>query len=411
MSTTSVESPSTLTRSSAQLLPLLLANFTMTAGSYAFIAVTGPLARLMHLQAWHIGVIIAAVGVVWIATARRWGRAADRFGRVPILRLSIVGFTVSYLCLVGYIGWALRGGAQHVPALGLNIAALLILRAAMGGSFAGLPVGATAWIADHTAGPSRAAVMARFGAAGAVGMVFAPPLAGWIGRYDLAIALLVFALLPLAGLPGLGRLRDAWAKQARQMPPRLKVGDERIRMQWLSALALYSAIMIANSALGFYVIDRLHVAAQQAAAVVGYALGSAGLGLILMQALVGRLPRVAPLQWLRWGALVSACGFASVLLVDPQQPVAVCASYLVAAFGMGAAFPAIAALASNAVGPAEQGACAGAMSTAQGFSMVIAPLVGTVLYDVQPTVPFALIGVLLLSVFVASWRRTGPAAE
>jgi MFS transporter, DHA1 family, tetracycline resistance protein len=412
MSTTSIESAPTLTRSSRQLLPLLLANFAMMAGTYAFVAVAGPMARLMHLQAWHVGFVIGVVGLVWIATSQRWGRAADLRGRVPVMRMAIIGFSLSFVCLAAYVGWALRGGAQHLPVLGLNLAALLITRAAMGGCFAGLPVGATAWIADHTDAGSRAAVLARFGAAGAVGMVVAPPLVGWIGRYDLAIALLVFALLPLIGLPGLARLHDASARQPRRtLPPRLRIGDARIRMPWLNALALYSVVMIGNSALGFYVIDRLEVAAQQASVVVGYALGSAGLGLILTQALVGRLPRVTPLQWLRWGALVGACGFASVLLVDPQQPALIGISYLVAAFGMGASFPAVAALASNAVEPAEQGACAGAMSAAQGLSMVLAPLVGNALYDLQPVVPFALIGVLLVLVFLTTWiRRAAPAA-
>ncbi|WDD94326.1 MFS transporter [Burkholderia sp. FERM BP-3421] len=412
MSTTSVESAPTLSRSSRQLRPLLLANFAMMAGTYAFVAVAGPMARLMHLQAWHVGFVIGVVGLVWIATSQRWGRAADVLGRIPVMRMAIVGFSLSFLCLAAYVGWALRGGAQHLPALGLNLAALLITRAAMGGWFAGLPVGATAWIADHTDVRSRGAVLARFGAAGAVGMVLAPPLVGWIGRHDLAIALLVFALLPLIGLPGLGRLHDASARQARRAPPaRLRVGDARIRVPWLSALALYSVVMIANSALGFYVIDRLQVPAREAAAVAGYALGSAGLGLIVTQALVGRLPRVAPLQWLRWGALVGALGFASVLLVEPAQPVLIGVSYLVAAFGMGASFPAVAALASTAVEPAEQGACAGAMSMAQGGSMVIAPLVGNALYDLQPVVPYALIGVLLVMVFCATWlKRRAPAA-
>ncbi|KVD74323.1 MFS transporter [Burkholderia sp. ABCPW 14] len=410
MSTTSVETPAAAERAGLPLTPLLIANFTMMAGNYAFVAIAAPLARMLHLQASHIGAVIAVVGVVWIATARRWGRAADIRGRVPAMRTAIAGFVACYLLLALYVWWALRDGAHGVPALALSLAALFVTRAAMGGCFAGLPVAATAWIADRTAPQRRAATMARFGAAGAIGMVIAPPLAGWIGRYDLAATLAVFALLPLAGLPGLGRLDDARPREVRGAPPRLKINDARIRRPWLSAFALYSVIAIANSALGFYVIDWLHVEARHAAVVVGYALGCAGLGLIVMQSAVARLPRIAPLQWLRWGALASAAGFASVLLVEPTQPMAVCAGYLVAAFGMGASFPAVAALASAAVDAREQGACAGTMSVAQGLSMIVAPLVGTALYDWRPQAPFALIGVLLLLVSCATWRGARRAA-
>ncbi|KWZ41659.1 MFS transporter [Burkholderia savannae] len=406
MSTTSAETPAAAAdRAGLPLMPLLVANFTMMAGNYAFVAIAAPLARMLHLQASHIGAAIAVVGVVWIATARRWGRAADVRGRVPVMRAAITGFVAFYLLLACYVWWALRDGAHAVPALALNLAALFVARAAMGGCFAGLPVAATAWIADRTAPQRRAATMARFGAAGAIGMVIAPPLAGWIGRFDLAAMLAVFALLPLMGLPGLGRLDDARPREVRGAPPQLRMTDARIRMPWLSAMALYSVIAIANSALGFYVIDQLRVDAQRAAVVVGYALGCAGLGLIAMQSAVARLPRVAPLQWLRWGALASAAGFASVLLVEPAQPMVVCAGYLVAAFGMGASFPAVSALASAAVDAREQGACAGTMSAAQGLSMIVAPLVGTALYDWRPQAPFALIGVLLLLVFCATWRR------
>ncbi|AOK28443.1 MULTISPECIES: MFS transporter [Burkholderia] len=402
MSTTSADTASTAATGPA-LTPLLIANFAMMAGSYAFFAVAAPLARLLNLQASHMGAIIAVVGLVWVATARRWGRLADLRGRVPVMRIAMAGFTASYLLLALYVGWALRARA---PALALSVAVLLATRAAMGGYFAALPVAAFAWIADRTAPHARAAAMARFGAAGALGMVIAPPVAGWIAGHDMAAMLAVFALLPLAGWPGLGRLRDTGPRERRDAPARLKIADARIRKPWLCALMLYSVIGIANSAFGFYVIDRLHVPARQAAVVAGYALGSAGLGMIAMQSVVGRLPSVAPLQWLRWGALAGAAGFASVLLVGPAQPMAVCVSYLVAACGMGASFPAVAALASAAVDAREQGACAGAMSTAQGLSMVAAPLIGAALYDWRAQAPFVVIGGMLLMVCGATWPRT-----
>ncbi|MGU7780671.1 hypothetical protein [Burkholderia sp. PU8-34] len=59
-------------------------------------------------------------------------------------------------------------------------------------------------------------------------------------------------------------------------------------------------------------------------------------------------------------------------------------------------------LTAETVEPHEQAACAGAMSMAQGFSMVVAPLAGTMLYELHPAMPFASIGVVLAVVFVAS---------
>ncbi|MET3819800.1 DHA1 family tetracycline resistance protein-like MFS transporter [Burkholderia sp. PvR073] len=402
MSTAPADSLQAPADAGTSFIPLLLANFAMVAGTYAFVTIAGPMARCMHLAPLHFGAIIGIVGLVWMAVAPRWGRAADIRGRLPTMRAAIGGFVASSLLLAGYVGWALRGGGHAVPPAWAGFLALLVTRAAMGGCYAGLPVAATAWIADRTPVAGRASALARFGAAGAIGMALAPPLAGWLAGVDMTLALAVFALLPLAGFAGLRRLRSDGPHLARHAPPRLKPTDPRLRLPWGSAFALYSAVMIANSVLGFYVIDRLQVRTSDASRVVGYALGSAGVGLIAMQSLVGRLRAVAPRQWLSWGALAGGAGFVSTLAVGAAHPLLLCASYLVAACGMGAAFPTVAALASTRVEPHEQAACAGAMSMAQGLSMVVAPLVGTMLYELHPAAPFASIGMVLVVVFVAA---------
>lgn len=149
-------------------------------------------------------------------------------------------------------------------------------------------------------------------------------------------------------------------------------------------------------------IDRLHVRTGDASMVAGYVLGSAGIGLIAAQSVVGRLRAVALLQWLRWGALAGGMGFVSTLAAPAGYPMLLCASYFVAACGMGAAFPAVAALASTRVEAHEQAACAGTMSMAQGLSMVVAPLAGTMLYELHLAAPFVSIGVVLAAVCVAT---------
>jgi MFS family permease len=82
--------------------------------------------------------------------------------------------------------------------------------------------------------------------------------------------------------------------------------------------------------------------------------------------------------------------------------VAVC--FFVAGCGMGLSFPSVSARAANGVQPHEQGACAGAMSIAQGASMVIAPVLGAGLYEWTPAAPFVLMAALLTAVLVGALR-------
>jgi MFS family permease len=135
-------------------------------------------------------------------------------------------------------------------------------------------------------------------------------------------------------------------------------------------------------------------------------LGAAGLALMGSQAAMSRRPRVAPRRWLRAGLLLAALGFGSVPLA--LSPWMVAASFFVAGLGMGWCSPSVSALAANRVGPGEQPACAAAMSTAQGMSMVLAPVLGTGAYELWPAAPFVLMPLLLGAALLAWGRERDP---
>ncbi len=97
---------------------------------------------------------------------------------------------------------------------------------------------------------------------------------------------------------------------------------------------------------------------------------------------------MAPRRWLRAGLLLAALGFGSVLLTVPPWMVAL--GFFAAGLGMGLCFPSVSALAANRFGPDEQPACAAALSTAQGMSMVLALVLGTGACELWPAAPFVL---------------------
>ncbi len=401
-STSAIDGAPAQSPTARQMTPLLAANFAALSSNYAFIALVGALAHLLQLQAWHLGAVIGTVGVLWIVGGPAWARLASRIGHAATLRRALAGLMVSFLLLAAYVQWAQMQPA--FPAVALSFTVLLATRVAAGAFASGVPVTAMTWIASRTAPAARAAVMARYGSAGALGMVLAPPVAGWLSGVGLPTTLALAALLPLAPLLLLGRLQDATTASPASKPAaaRLSLLDARIRLPWLSAFALYCVVIIANVCIGFYLIDHLGSNPAGAAAAAGTALGAAGLALMLSQTVVSRRPGVTPVAWLRGGAALAALGFGSLLFVT--QPWMVTISFFVAGCGMGLSFPAVSALAANSVEAHEQGACAGAMSIAQGASMVLAPLLGTVLYEIATPAPFGLMVVMLATVLVASLR-------
>jgi MFS family permease len=96
------------------------------------------------------------------------------------------------------------------------------------------------------------------------------------------------------------------------------------------------------------------------------------------------------------GCQVSGLGFAAASFAASAPWL--WAAFFIAAFGMGFVFPAFSAMAANAMHASEQGATAGSVGAAQGMGAVIGPLAGTLVYAVDPRLPFLAVAALLLLV-------------
>jgi MFS family permease len=72
--------------------------------------------------------------------------------------------------------------------------------------------------------------------------------------------------------------------------------------------------------------------------------------------------------------------------------------------GLGLAVPAIAAAASLAVGPEEQGGAAGLITACPAAGFVIGPVVCGILYEVDPTLSAIGAALILVSVVVTAFR-------
>lgn len=375
----------------AGLPALVLAALIGTMAMMSFVAVIGPVVRLLGLSEWHAGLSVTAAGVLWMLAARPWGLLSDRIGRKRVLLLAMSAYTLVYIGLAVFIDVAL----QVVPSVLLSVLVLVGARGLIGLFYAAVPPTAAALIADQAPTGQRAQFLARLGSANALGMVLGPAAAGWLAYRNLPLALYVAALLPLLALALIAwRLpaTPAVAAQARARVPMARL-DPRLRLPQLAAFLAMVSVTIAQVTVGFFAIDRFALDAAAGARMAGIALTAVGVGLILAQVLVMKL-EVHPRRWIMLGALISGLGFASVAAV--QQPWQLPAAYALAAFGMGFVFPSFQALAADAVQAHEQGAAAGTVAAAQGLGMVVGPMLGTLLYRGGASLPYLLVGALLL---------------
>ncbi|MSU97914.1 MFS transporter [Pseudomonas sp. B14-6] len=386
-----------MTTPAFDLRPLMVANMACSMSMMAFVSLIGPIARVLGLATWQAGAAVTVSGVIWMLLARPWGRASDRYGRRRILLIATAGFTLAYWALCLFIDASLR----FLPSALLGFIGLMIGRGLIGVFYAAIPVGGNALIADNIEPQHRAKAMAALGAANACGLVIGPAIAALLSRFSLSLPFYAMAILPLLAFVVLHYKLKGQELHLRQAPRKVHLNDPRLRRPMAVAFVAMLCVSIAQITVGFFALDRLGMNPADAAQTAGIALTMVGFALICSQLLVRRL-EWPPLRLIRAGALVAAVGFAGSILADAAWGLWLC--FFVSAGGMGLIFPSFAALAANAVDASEQGATAGSIGAAQGFGVVIGPLAATLIYDVDPRLPYLFAAALLL--LVALWPQT-----
>lgn len=376
------------------LKPLMFETFVCSMAMMAFVALAGPIARVIGLHPWQVGTAMTVAGIAWMLMARVWGGLSDRHGRRPILLLGLAGFAISYFLLSLFIDLALRTAFTPIVAF----TGLVMGRAMAGFFYAAVPATSAALVADHVAPRGRAGAMAAVGASSAAGMVIGPGLAGLTAPFSLSLPLYATAVLPAIAWAVLWRVLPMQKHKAPPASRTLRLFDPRLRRPMTVAFVAMFSVAIAQITVGFFALDRLRLTPADAAGAAGLALAVVGVALVCAQIILRKLGW-PPIRLIRIGGVIGGLGFASAILA--VVPAMLWASYGLAAFGMGWVYPSVSALAANSVDAHEQGAAAGTIAAAQGLGTIIGPIVGTAIYGIDNGAPYALIGLLL--VITALW--------
>ncbi|MXP00842.1 MFS transporter [Altererythrobacter xixiisoli] len=380
------------------LKPLMFETFVCSMAMMAFVALAGPIARVIGLEPWQVGAAMTVAGIAWMVMARIWGVASDRRGRRPILLLGLAGFAISYFLLSLFIDLALRSAMAPL----LAFVGLMIGRGVAGAFYAAVPATGAALVADNVPPAERGKAMAAVGASSAAGMVIGPGFAGLVGPWSLSLPLYLTAALPAVALLVLWRVLPRHEHTAPPKAEPLKLTDLRLRRAMIVAFVAMFSVAVAQITVGFYALDRLQLAPGDAANAAGIALATVGVALVVAQIFLRQLGW-APARLIRYGALIGGLGFGAVTLASSAPMLWAC--YAVAAFGMGWVYPSVSALAANSVEAHEQGAAAGTVAAAQGLGIILGPIAGTFVYTIERGAPYALVGVMLVA--IALWEGRG----
>jgi len=125
-----------------------------------------------------VGLLFASYSIMQLIFAPILGSLSDKYGRRPVLLISIIGTGIGFLLL----GFA-------------TTLAMLFAGRILDGITGGNIATAQAYIADVTAKEDRASAMGLIGAAFGVGFVFGPVIGGVLSRWGIHVPFLFAACL------------------------------------------------------------------------------------------------------------------------------------------------------------------------------------------------------------------------
>jgi len=173
-----------------------------------------------------IGLLAATYSLTQFLAAPALGRASDRWGRRPVITLSLAGSAVAWTVF----GLGDLAGEVAGPAAGV---AVLFLARGLAGAMGGNIAAAQAYVADVTAPEERARALGLVGASFSLGFIFGPAIGGALASdaavgaaAGLPIPATRFSL-PAFGAAAMSLVALAVALVALEEPPRRRTDGAR----------------------------------------------------------------------------------------------------------------------------------------------------------------------------------------
>ena len=316
------------------------------------------------------GLLMSGFALVQFLISPFIGMLSDRYGRRPILLISLFGLGVDYVIL----------------ALAPNLTWLVIGRI-VAGIFSATVSTSNAYIADITPKEQRAAAFGLLGAAFGIGFVIGPLLGGVLGAIDLQYPFWLAAFLAFANFVfGYFMLPESLTEEKRKAielrranPFSALLYIRRYSSLAVLLIALFLTGIAQQGLQGIWVLwteARFDWNVAQA----GYSLAWVGVCMAFVQGYVVR--KVVPLFGERkvmfGGFFISAVAFALLPLVTAGW--VIYPGILLHILGWGCAGPTLSALMSQNVPDDEQGLLQGTLTSVNTIAMIIGPFVATQIF-------------------------------
>jgi MFS transporter, DHA1 family, tetracycline resistance protein len=388
--------------SSAKKIVFLIV-FLDLVGFGIFITLSPFLARHFDASAFEIGLLMACYSIMQFLFSPFWGKMSDRYGRRPILLISILGGCLSYLGLAfSYSLW------------------WMFLCRSFAGLFAANISTAHACITDVTAKEDRAAGMGLIGAAFGLGFIIGPSLGsgfGYLGNllgtappfglfFPALMAFVITALNLIWAYTSLPETHKNKGQLEKKVKTSLIAKLSLMNKTRPLAFRLILIFFLANLAMPLmevmlfpFVSDRFQWGFIESG--IGFAV--VGLVMAFTQGYLVRkfIPVFGERKILIVGFVILAISY---FLISISTSIYILATAMfILAIGHGLSRPSLLAMVSLTSAEDAQGEVMGTSQSAASLGRILGPILGGWLYtNMSMGSPFAMAGVLTLVGFVGA---------
>ena len=343
----------------------------------------------IELVAWYVGILMSTYAFCQFISAPGLGALSDRFGRRPILLISLLG------SVIGYIIFGI-GGSLWVLFLGRIIDGLT------GGNISTI----YSYIADITEPKERGKYFGMLGAAGGVGFMLGPVIGGLVSLIALSTPLYLAAVVTFINMIwGYFVLPESVHEDHRVKKLDVSHLNPFIQfnhifsvpaLKWLFGISFlfFLALMAMQGNSSVYFHDIFLWNPTQIS-IVFFVIGIVD---IISQGFLVRklLPWLGDFKVALVGFVFTLIGFGIYTCLSFfHSPILLYVGVVILITGDGLVEPSISGLISNAVGPHMQGRVQGANQGMQSIARIIAPLVAALLYQQWSGLPY-LAGVIFV---------------
>lgn len=367
------------------LSPILIIFLTILVDMIGF-GIVIPILPLyaMHFHApdWQIGILFGSYSLMQLLAAPILGRWSDRIGRRPILLMSIIGTSLSFLIM----GLA-------------NTLWLLFLGRMLDGISGGNIPTAQAYIADVTPLDKRSGAMGIIGAAFGLGFVIGPAIGGLLGHYSMELPFYVAAGLALINSIAIYLfLPESLSEAQRKAHPAvqgdsawqnfMKAKDSPLSTIMWTSLLTTLAFSLVTALFTLFTEHRLHWHARENGMLFAY-IGI--IGVLIQGGLLRRLvPKTGEKPLIVIGSLFLLLSMALMPLGGNWTMVVFASTGL--AIGNSLVTPMISGAASKSTDAQSQGIVLGVMQSVASLGRMIGPIIGGFLLQWDSDTGHALYG-------------------